>query len=166
MAPLTGPGRPRRPDAKSVENKRAPADADRRLGAKIRRLRRTAGMTLKDLAATVGVSCVQLQRYEVGTSRVAASRLLAISEALDVRADILLGQPPTVLADWPADGHDDDVIALVRLFRDIPEPAHRQAIMTIIRAVVVPVRTTYAPVGAYEPVLPISATGSIPVAGE
>ncbi len=123
-------------------------------------------MTLKDLAAIVGVSCVQLQRYEVGTSRVAASRLLTIADALCVRADILLGQPNTMLPAWPTTGHHDDLMALVRMFSDIVEPAHRQAIMTIIRAFVVPARTNSARLGGYEPVVPISGDGRFPVASK
>lgn len=38
------------------------------LGRKIRALRREAGLSLRELSAAVGVSLVQLQRYETGVS--------------------------------------------------------------------------------------------------
>ena len=63
---------------------RLPTTTDRAVGQRIRALRRAAGMTLSDLGEAVGVSGVQFQRYETGASRVAASRLLAICDALDV----------------------------------------------------------------------------------
>jgi transcriptional regulator with XRE-family HTH domain len=86
-----------RPGAKSVTagghvNNRLPTKTDQAVGWRIRSLRRTAGMTLRDLGEVVGVSGVQFQRYETGASRVAASRLLAICDALGVQVDTLIDE--------------------------------------------------------------------------
>jgi transcriptional regulator with XRE-family HTH domain len=46
--------------------------------------RRARGMTHKALAAVVGLTYQQPQKYEYGTNRIAASRLYHISRVLDV----------------------------------------------------------------------------------
>jgi RNA polymerase sigma-70 factor (ECF subfamily) len=77
-------------------SKPAPTATDRKIGAQIRSLRHTAGLTLRDLGQAAGVSLVQIQRYEAGTSRVSVSRLIAISDALGVRLSSLIGEPSFV----------------------------------------------------------------------
>ena len=59
-------------------------EADLHVGEMLRRLRLLAGLTQADLAAMVGVSFQQIQKYERGVDRIGAGRLLAISKALDV----------------------------------------------------------------------------------
>ncbi|WP_137126165.1 helix-turn-helix domain-containing protein [Roseomonas sp. HF4] len=164
--PLTPPELAPRDRRAPFANKRAPAESDRAVGVQIRRLRRTAGMTLKALGGAVGISSVQLQRYEVGASRIAASRLLAIAGALGVRAGILLNEPHALLASPPVRRTGDDAAELVRIFNGISDPAHREAIMALIRAVAMPAQLAQGPVGAYAPIMPMSVNGSIPAASE
>lgn len=57
--------------------------ADTEIGARIRRKRRSLGLTQQDLALATGVSYQQIQKYERGTNRVSASRLFLISRALE-----------------------------------------------------------------------------------
>ena len=57
--------------------------ADREIGARIRRMRRSLGLTQQDLALAAGVSYQQIQKYERGTNRVSPSRLFLISMALE-----------------------------------------------------------------------------------
>ena len=57
---------------------------DALVGRRIRERRRHLGISQIQLAATIGVSYQQLQKYEHGDNRVAAPRLAAISAALDV----------------------------------------------------------------------------------
>ena len=57
--------------------------ADMEIGARIRRRRRSLGLTQQDLALATGVSYQQIQKYERGTNRVSASRLFLISKALE-----------------------------------------------------------------------------------
>ncbi len=57
--------------------------ADAEIGARIRRRRRSLGLTQQDLAGATGVSYQQIQKYERGTNRVSASRLFLISKALE-----------------------------------------------------------------------------------
>jgi transcriptional regulator with XRE-family HTH domain len=115
---------------------RAPMPSDSALGRKVRELRRSRGMTQKELAAIVGVTGAQLHRYETGATRVAASRMIAIAEALGVRADVLIGSctpaapvpPPTTDAST-----GDDLVELIQLFSSIGEPKNRNAVLAIAR---------------------------------
>lgn len=60
--------------------------SDQAVGQAVRDLRRAQHRTQKDLAQVVGVTGAQLHRYETGGTRIAASRLIAIAQALGVGA--------------------------------------------------------------------------------
>jgi transcriptional regulator with XRE-family HTH domain len=66
-------------------------DVDVSVGAKIRLLRQCRGMSQAALAAAVGVSFQQVQKYESGANRVSASMLSKIAETLGVRIAELFG---------------------------------------------------------------------------
>jgi transcriptional regulator with XRE-family HTH domain len=116
-------------------NKRSPTATDQTLGLHIRALRRAAGLTLKNLGEAVGVSCVQLQYYETGISRIAASRLVAISEALGVRVDILIAEAGPADAEPMSRRHRNESAELARMFKAIADPRHRLAIIVLARAI-------------------------------
>jgi transcriptional regulator with XRE-family HTH domain len=59
-------------------------DTDRTIGALIRKNRKASGWTLEALAAEIGVTYQQLQKYERGVNRVSATRLYEIAKALNV----------------------------------------------------------------------------------
>ncbi len=68
----------RRTDARS-------ADAtDRAIGLRIRSRRLEIKMSQTELATSIGVTFQQIQKYEKGVNRVAASTLMEIAEALGV----------------------------------------------------------------------------------
>lgn len=129
---LTLPATPEQPPHRV----RAPMPSDSALGRKVRELRRSRGMTQKELAAIVGVTGAQLHRYETGATRVAASRMIAIAEAMGVRADVLIGScTPADPAPPPmTDGSTgDDLVELIQLFSSIGEPKNRNAVLAIAR---------------------------------
>ncbi|RZJ00004.1 MAG: XRE family transcriptional regulator [Brevundimonas sp.] len=72
---------------------RSPSDIafDNEVGARIRAGRLAAGMTQSVLAKQAGVTFQQMQKYEKGINRVAASRLSSIATAL--------GLPPSHFMD-------------------------------------------------------------------
>ena len=70
----------------------ADRDYDTDVGNRIRAFRRDAGLTPTDLAVASGVTFQQVQKYERGTNRVAASRLALIATALGVAPSELLGE--------------------------------------------------------------------------
>lgn len=57
---------------------------DRHIGARIRELRLSEDVTQEKLAAALGITFQQVQKYELGKNRVAASRLYEIAQALGV----------------------------------------------------------------------------------
>jgi transcriptional regulator with XRE-family HTH domain len=66
-------------------NARAPdAVIDAHIGQRIRRRRRLLGLTQHQLAIACGVRFQQIQKYESGANRIAASRLWKIAQAMQV----------------------------------------------------------------------------------
>ena len=55
---------------------------DRHVGERLRERRTLLGLTLDDLAAAVGVTYQQLQKYEKGINRISAGRLYAVATRL------------------------------------------------------------------------------------
>lgn len=65
----------------STEN---PDPIDIHVGAKVRTRRSLLGMSQERLAAALGITFQQVQKYETGTNRMGASRLYNISRVLGV----------------------------------------------------------------------------------
>lgn len=64
------------------------------LGARINRLRREAGLTLADIAATLGVSKPTVWAWEKGKARPLPERIEAIADALGVAPEALAASAP------------------------------------------------------------------------
>ena len=58
---------------------------DVRVGERIREIRKSGGLSQKDLAKQVGVTFQQIQKYECALNRVSASKLWMIAELLEVK---------------------------------------------------------------------------------
>jgi transcriptional regulator with XRE-family HTH domain len=54
------------------------------VGRNVRERRVAAGLSQEDLGAALGVSFQQIQKYEKGTNRISASRLVAIASVMRV----------------------------------------------------------------------------------
>jgi transcriptional regulator with XRE-family HTH domain len=65
-------------------NPRAASGIDKLLGAQIRVRRNAIGLSQEALAAAIGVTFQQIQKYEKGVNRVSASTLFRIADALEV----------------------------------------------------------------------------------
>lgn len=63
-------------------SKREANSLDRKIGAKVRERRREIAMSQETLAERLGITFQQVQKYENGTNRIAASRLWDIARAL------------------------------------------------------------------------------------
>ena len=122
----------------TTSNNRSPTSADAGVGNRIKELRRASGRTQKEIADIVGVTGAQFHRYETGATRVAASRLMAIAEALNVRPDVLMGAPAASTASTTVelgDAAPDDLLELVEVFAAISDPRRRAALMAFARVV-------------------------------
>ncbi|KQS95366.1 helix-turn-helix transcriptional regulator [Rhizobium sp. Leaf386] len=66
-----------------------PAGADLKVGANIRQLRQRIGMSQEKLAEHLKITFQQVQKYEKGTNRVSASRLVEIARVFNVTVSAL-----------------------------------------------------------------------------
>ena len=101
---------------------------DVHVGTRIRQRRWFVGLTQQQLGDKVGVKFQQIQKYEMGTNRVAASRLWDIAAALDVPITFFyegLQEPEHTdpLGDLL---HNREAIDLVRAYYAIPETQRRR----------------------------------------
>lgn len=67
-----------------MSDERSAGAIDKRLGERVRARRLEIGMSQEKLADLLGVTFQQVQKYEKGVNRIAASRLAAISGALEM----------------------------------------------------------------------------------
>jgi transcriptional regulator with XRE-family HTH domain len=84
---------------------RKPHPVDVYVGARVRQRRTLLGMTQTDLGEAIGLSYQQVQKYEIGTNRIGASRLYDLSRILDVSIEYFFDDmPPKVSASSPGKG--------------------------------------------------------------
>lgn len=69
-------------------NQRSSGAVDREIGQIMRARRLAKGISQSDLGDTLGISFQQIQKYEKGTNRITAARLVEIADALDVPIEI------------------------------------------------------------------------------
>jgi len=60
------------------------------IGQRIQRARKAAGLSLRDLAGSIGVSQTTINKYEKGTSVPSSGQLIKLSKALGVRTEYFL----------------------------------------------------------------------------
>jgi len=104
------------------------------IGARLRARRRQLGLSQTDLAEKLGVSFQQVQKYERGSNRIAASTLVAAAEALSTSVSSLVGE------DGAGREEDDELfralarpgaIEMLRAFNAIPDSRTRAALLTL-----------------------------------
>ena len=106
------------------------------IGARMRTRRRQLGLSQSELADKLGVSFQQVQKYERGANRVAASTLVAASLALGTTVAWLVGEESS--------GRDDDedvfralarpgALEILQAFNAVTEPSVRVALLALVR---------------------------------
>ncbi|AAL49607.1 unknown [Sinorhizobium phage PBC5] len=126
--------------ARTNPSPKKPNPIDTQVGARIRLRRNIIGMSQETLAAHLGITFQQVQKYEKGANRVGASRLQAISEALKVAPSYFFDKPEGATE---ANGGDEvmsfiassEGIALNRAFARIQDSATRHKIVDLVKAV-------------------------------
>jgi transcriptional regulator with XRE-family HTH domain len=126
-----------------VNDERAANAVDRRLGQRVRTRRLEIGMSQEKLAEILGVTFQQVQKYEKGVNRIAASRLFDISSALDMSvARFFEGLSPArgggVAEEEQGFVHDalatPEGMQLVALFAAIKSQKVRRRVVELVRA--------------------------------
>ena len=69
-----------------------PEEVDVAVGARIRIRRRWLGLSQTQLGKALGITFQQVQKYEKGKNRVAASMLVRTAQALDTSVSALVGE--------------------------------------------------------------------------
>ena len=103
--------------SKKKDKKREINPVDVHIGQTIRKIRRMKSMTLEDLSKQIGVGFQQVQKYEEGQNRVAGSRLVKISEALEVPVSRLFGKYAEGENDFMAQLDDRKVVKLIACYQ-------------------------------------------------
>jgi transcriptional regulator with XRE-family HTH domain len=106
------------------------------IGARMRTRRRQLGLSQSDLAERLGVSFQQVQKYERGANRVAASTLLTAAQVLGTSISWLVGEELS--------GRDDDedvfralarpgALEVLQAFNAIADPRVRSALLALAK---------------------------------
>ena len=125
------------------QNTRAPDTRDREVGQRIRAQRLICNMSQEELGDKLGITFQQVQKYEKGTNRVAAGRLIRISEILGVPVGFFLENPAH------ADARDGDgvtgalsflktagAVRLLRAYASIETAGVRQSLVELAEQIV------------------------------
>jgi transcriptional regulator with XRE-family HTH domain len=127
-----------------MSDERHANSVDKRIGQRVKQRRLELGMSQERLADLLGVTFQQIQKYEKGVNRVAASRLFELSSALGVALGyffegLTAGEPRAGVAE---EGQDFvyDMLAtpegqqLLQIFGSIRSPKVRRRVVELVRA--------------------------------
>jgi transcriptional regulator with XRE-family HTH domain len=128
-------------DGEGTTGKR-PNPTDVYVGSRIRMRRKILGLSQEKLGERLGITFQQIQKYEKGTNRVGASRLQAMSDALEVPVsyffpdatnapDGLAEEGATFVMDFLSTSEGID---LTRAFTRIRDPKVRRKIVELVRS--------------------------------
>ena len=126
-----------------MNDERTANAVDRKLGQRVRTRRLEIGMSQERLAELLGVTFQQVQKYEKGINRIAASRLFDISAALDMPVsrffEGLTGRNGAGPAETSKDYIDDALATpegaqLIGLFASIKSVKVRRRVIELVRA--------------------------------
>jgi transcriptional regulator with XRE-family HTH domain len=107
-------------------------DLDIQIGQNLKRIRKYHNISQSRLADALGITFQQIQKYESGANRISASRLVAIARILNTNILDFLGTDDAgQTAGDPL--FDEEALKLITLFKTIPQPSVRKAILTLIR---------------------------------
>jgi transcriptional regulator with XRE-family HTH domain len=119
-----------------------PNPTDVYVGSRIRMRRKMLGLSQEKLGEKLGITFQQIQKYEKGTNRVGASRLQAMSDALEVPVSFFFPESTpssggmheesaTFMMDFMSTSEGLD---LTRAFIRIRNPKVRRKVVELVRA--------------------------------
>lgn len=104
---------------------------DHAIGSKIHELRLSMGLSRQQLAAKIGVTHQQLQKYEQGSNRITLGRLVALARALQRNTSFFF---ENLESKMPIPAHHQRMCMEVsRNFMQIQDPDQQDAIHMLIR---------------------------------
>ena len=110
------------------------AQIDKFIGSKIYQLRLAKGLSRQQLSDMIGVTHQQLQKYEKGTNRISAGRLVLIARALEKSPEFFYhGFEQNALPEENT-MHQRMCIEVSRNFMKLRNSEHQNAINSLIRS--------------------------------
>lgn len=127
-----------------MNDERAANAIDKKIGQRVRSRRLEIGMSQERLAELLGVTFQQVQKYEKGVNRIAASRLFDIAASLEMPAARFfegLTSRASGVAESRQDFADDALATpegaqLMALFSAIKSPKVRRRVVELVKALV------------------------------
>ena len=124
--------------AEMAVHKKSPSSVDQHVGRRIRMRRMMIGLSQEKLGAALGLTFQQIQKYEKGSNRVGASRLLEIAGVLGVGVEYFYEGLPQVGTDAPR--HETmlefltipDSERLVRNFVELKDEVARRKVADLV----------------------------------
>ncbi len=126
---------------------KTPTHNDVLIGAKVRLRRKELGLSQQKLAATLGITFQQIQKYEKGTNRIGASRLQHISRILQVPISFFFDGAPEIpgqktgKTEMPSPAYVSDFLAspdglaLTKAFTDITDSKLRRRLVDLVEEI-------------------------------
>lgn len=115
------------------------------IGRRIRARRRTAGLSMRELGESIGVSSHQVHKYEAGEDRMSAGTLYLVSRTLGLQVgELLLGVEqaltpgaamPLAASRPPEDAQTQERVALVEAFARITDRGLRRLLLNTVRRI-------------------------------
>ena len=122
--------------------KNLPNPTDKHVGTRVRMRRLMLGMSQSTLADAIGLKFQQVQKYEKGTNRISASRLVQIARALQVPIPFFFDGARSGFAPSNAKAMADDHVTeflssshgvkLVKALMEIKDAAVRRSIVNLV----------------------------------
>ncbi|MBV8096081.1 MAG: helix-turn-helix transcriptional regulator [Acetobacteraceae bacterium] len=120
------------------EQQRGPNPVDVHVGSRIKIRREFLGFSQEHLAERLGIAYQQVQKYERGVNRISASRLLALSQVLDVPISFFFDDMP----DNPLRTEDRldhwEPLELARAYWRISDSGVRHRVLELIKSMAPP----------------------------
>ena len=121
---------------------RTAGNIDAYVGARIRSRRELSNLSQESLAARLGISSQQLQKYEAGINRISASRLFECSRELDVPVSCFFegledaepARQETRRPDADSSQQTLEAAELLRMFATIDDASMRSKLIALLRA--------------------------------
>jgi transcriptional regulator with XRE-family HTH domain len=130
-----------------LPRKKAPNPIDQHVGSRVRMRRIMLAMSQEKLAAALGLTFQQVQKYEKGANRIGASRLQQISHILQVPVAFFFEGTPNALAPHGSNGSalsmaeiddfvsDLDGLRLIGAFMRIDNATLRRRIVMLVQEI-------------------------------
>lgn len=117
-----------------MPNPKSPNEVDVTVGRNVRRIRNMIGMSQETLGEKLGLTFQQVQKYEKGTNRISASKLVAMSQALNCSIGQLFADVDASTNTVPLPTVSIAAMKLASEFDKIASDTQRSAVVKLVQS--------------------------------